>query len=251
MTRTLKALIFLLALVLPVALTGQAAVNSTTLSANVAANAPTLTVAAIGPIAAGQQLYMDREAMSVTSVAGTTVTVARGISGTRAAAHISGTVVYSGPANYFSQSEPSGMCVATAEVALPRIVGGLGNIYDCKDSVWVKYADGGFPAFSASSTSIYSATVATITPKPGLVQITAATAATLTLPSPTLAQNGMVMTIVSTTAVAHTITTPAGFNGGAAARDLCTLSGAIGDGLQITASGGIWYVNAKTGCTLS
>jgi hypothetical protein len=257
MTRTLKSL-FVSATMLALVILGnlapvgaQAALNATTLAATVQSGAPTLSVASANTIAVGQQLYIDREMLGVTAVSGTTITVTHGVSGTRSAGHIVGTTVYSGPVNYFSQAEPTGLCNPTAEVALPRIVGTLGNIYDCKDSVWVKYTDGGFPAFSSTSTSIYSATVAAITAKPGLVQITAGSAAALTLVSPTLAQNGMVMTIVSTTAFAHTITTPGGFNGGGAARDLCTRGGAIGDGLQIQASGGIWYVVTKTNCTLS
>lgn len=228
----------------------QATINSTTTAAAVTATAQTIRLASTSTIVAGQLLYVDREMMSVQSVSSPTVMVTRGVNGTRAYAHASGAVVWTGPANYFSQAEPAGPCVAVNEVALPRIVAITGEIYQCSDSAWVQYTEGGFQTFSAGAATTYT-TAGAITVKPGLSLIGSSGALSMTLASPALAQNGMVMAIFASTAQAHTITTTGGFNGGTTSRDVCTLGGAIGDGLVIQAWGGTWYVLTKTNCTLA
>lgn len=84
-------------------------------------------------------LYVDREAMDVRSVNGTTITVVRGAEGTRAEAHASGAYVFVIPA-YLSTSFgklPAGSCTRANEVALPRIQFSTGLISDCDGGVWV------------------------------------------------------------------------------------------------------------------
>jgi hypothetical protein len=72
----------------------------------------------------------------------------------------------------------------------------------------------------------------------------------MTLVAPSRLQDGMVMEITSTTAQAHTITITAGFNGGGSDVDVCTLGGAIGNGVIIRAYQGNWYLIAARACTL-
>lgn len=230
----------------------QATINSTTLGAAVTATAQSITVASAATIAAGQLIFVDRELMQVQTsyVSGTSIPVTRGVNGTRAYTHASGSQVWTGPANYFSQSEPAGNCLSTAEVALPRIVGQTGNVYQCSNSIWVRYADGGVHEFSAGSVQSYATSTA-ITVQPGLSLLGSGGALSMTLAAPSAQQDGLVMNIFASTAQAHTITNTAGFNGGTTARDVCTLGGAIGDGITIVAFGGVWYVTANRNCTLA
>ena len=83
--------------------------------------------------------------------------------------------------------------------------------------------------------------------------ITKGTAAALTLAVPTATtHDGVVITVVSTTAAAHTVTaTTVGFNAGDAASDVGTFGGAIGDGFSFVAYQGEWYVLNNTNVTLA
>ncbi len=73
-------------------------------------------------------------------------------------------------------------------------------------------------------------------------------ALTLALPT-TGVHDGMTIRIQSTTASAHTVTTPAvGFN---ATNTLATFGGAKGDGFEVTAAGVTWLVNWTRNVTLS
>jgi hypothetical protein len=231
----------------------QASTSSTTLSAALTATAKTFTVASATGFAAGSFAFVDAELMAITAVSSTLITVQRGVNGTAAVGHASGAVIYAGLPTYFSAFDPSGPCTAVNETALPRIVPKSGSVYDCKDSEWVLYARGGIREYSMGRTdggTTYTSSGA-ITVKPGLVLLGSGGALAMTLAAPTTQQNGMTMIILASTAQAHTITNTAGFNAGTTARDVCTLGGAIGDGLTIVASAGVWYVISKTNCTLA
>jgi hypothetical protein len=91
-------------------------------------------------------IYMDREAMFVTGVNGTFISVIRGFANTRAEAHNSGVVVWVGPPFYFSDQvlDPVGACTATAISNLPRITLATGSIMDCVNSQFVNSSDGYF-----------------------------------------------------------------------------------------------------------
>ncbi len=80
--------------------------------------------------------------------------------------------------------------------------------------------------------------------------ITKSTAAALTLPLPTVGtDDGSVLRIISTTAAAHTITTPAsGLNG---ALHIATFAANIGSAVELVAYNGSWYMQSAIGCTLS
>lgn len=99
---------------------------------------------------------------------------------------------------------------------------------------------------------VYSASGA-MTIKPGLHMITKAGVAAMTLADPTTGtHDGLVMTIQSSTAQAHTVSNAAGsgFNSGGAGSDVGTWGGAIGDGMQCTAYQGKWLVNYLRNVTL-
>lgn len=85
--------------------------------------------------------------------------------------------------------------------------------------------------------------------KSGTVYLTASGAATVTLAAPTTGlvtaggDDGKKLTIISTTAQAHTVTqTTPGFNNGSTASDVATFGTAIGNNFEVVAKGGVWYV---------
>lgn len=85
-----------------------------------------------------------------------------------------------------------------------------------------------------------------IDPYESVVIITKGTAATVTIPDPATADDGMIIHIVSTTAAAHTV---AGTLNGSAQTG--TFGGAIGDGFTLVAYSGGWYVLANINVTIA
>lgn len=84
------------------------------------------------------------------------------------------------------------------------------------------------------------------------VVVTKGSACAMTLGTPTTAQNGIVMTVISSTAQAHTLTCATiGFNAANAGGDVGTFSGAVGDGISFIAYGGEWLVLNNIGVTLA
>ena len=83
--------------------------------------------------------------------------------------------------------------------------------------------------------------------------ITKGTAAAMTLAAPTATtHDGVIITVVSTTAAAHTVTaTTVGFNAGDAASDVGTFGAAIGNCFSFVAYQGEWYVLTNTNVTLA
>lgn len=84
--------------------------------------------------------------------------------------------------------------------------------------------------------------------------ITKAGVAAMTLVDPTATtHDGLTLTFISVTANAHTLSNAAGsgFNAGGAGADVGTWGGAKGDGIQITAYQGDWYVNYLRNVTLA
>lgn len=124
------------ALVAALILTGtafaQSSTANTTLSAAVGAADTTVRVAsATGFVAGSTYAYIDRELVAVLSVSGTTIGVSRGQSGTRATAHVSGSVVYVGPATAFLAFDPFGACTASDQLYTPYLAVGSGRIFTC------------------------------------------------------------------------------------------------------------------------
>ncbi len=116
----------------------QATLTSTTLSAAVTSTSDqTFRVAsATGFTAKTTVAYVDQELVDVTAVSGTTISVVRGVSGTRSSTHASGIRIYVGPPYYFSSYDRAGSCTATNERVLPIINTVTGNIWDCVNSTW-------------------------------------------------------------------------------------------------------------------
>lgn len=93
-----------------------------------------------------------------------------------------------------------------------------------------------------------------ITVRDSLVVITKGGLCALTLAAPTAAQNGTRIEVVSTTAYAHTITTPSnlmhwGDSGGA--DDVATFAAFAGASLVLVAYEGQWHVLGRNNVTLA
>jgi hypothetical protein len=123
---------------------GQTALSSTTLSADVLAGDLQITVAsasgmtAYGPTGYNTMLYIDKEAMELVSIAGTQLTVRRSRAGSKLSAHNSAAVVWFGTPAQFAAADPAGACAVTASLIQPRIVPRTGNAWYCMDSLWVQ-----------------------------------------------------------------------------------------------------------------
>lgn len=127
------------ALIVPTPGFAQATLSSTTLSAAMSdASSTTVRVAsASGITGTSTMLFVDKEAMFVNSVSGTTLSVTRGYFGTVANSHPSGATVYLGPPGYFTSFDRSGSCTSTNELVLPVVNVKNGNFFRCTNSVWV------------------------------------------------------------------------------------------------------------------
>lgn len=97
-----------------------------------------------------------------------------------------------------------------------------------------------------------------ISVKSGLVIITKATAAALTLAAPTAGaisrggDDGKQLYIISNTAAAHTVTqTTPGYNSAGTAGDVATFGAAIGNNLVLRAYNGAWLVESVIGATIA
>lgn len=82
--------------------------------------------------------------------------------------------------------------------------------------------------------------------------ITKAGVCAMTIVNPTdVTHDGLTLTFITNQAQAHTLTrATTGFNDAGAGGDVATWGGAKGDGMQITAYGGKWYVNYLRNVTL-
>ena len=84
------------------------------------------------------------------------------------------------------------------------------------------------------------------------VIITAGAAATLTLPAPAAGtQDGLILTIISTTAFAHTITSTFHLFNGSAANSTATFAAFAGASLTVQAYNGSWYVVGEQASTFT
>lgn len=89
-----------------------------------------------------------------------------------------------------------------------------------------------------------------IRPIDGTVFLSGSSGIAMTLPAPGKSADGTTLTIISTTAQAHTVTVSAGFNGAGSGADVATFGGAVGDGLVAKAFNGVWYVVSLRNVTL-
>lgn len=184
---TLFALVAVLAFVSPVS--AQTALTQTTLSSAItSASSRTVVVASATSIAAGTELFVDHEAMIVTAVSSTTLTVTRGADGTLAATHASGAIVFasiSGTSTGFGFRTPSGSCTATDEPVLPIVSVGAGAIYHCIGSRWSRQ-DFGTPSVTVLARTAVSNANYTAKLSDTIIGYTSVTSSkTVTLPAAT------------------------------------------------------------------
>jgi hypothetical protein len=138
---------FLLLLAMPAF--GQTILGNTTLSTAIGSSSvKVLTVASATGITAPSTsdgtkltyLWIDKEALEVQAVSGTTITVTRGVNSTGATTHASGAFVFVIPAfkaTYFGFI-PTGSCTRANELLLPRIHFASGIISDCLGGQWIQ-----------------------------------------------------------------------------------------------------------------
>jgi hypothetical protein len=152
--KNLKTILSFLLLACSLA-SAQTVLTTTTLSSAVASGDPTSVVvaSATGIHAPSTSdptqatiLYVDREAMYVTAVSSTTISVIRGYESTAGRAHASSALVfvipayldtYSGTPYGYPPAVPSGSCTRANELVLPRIQFVSGLISDCTGGQWV------------------------------------------------------------------------------------------------------------------
>ncbi len=130
-----KAFQYLMAAcVFSLAASAQTLIPFTTLAAAMDARSQTMVVTSGTNFAAGYVVFVDKEAMPVLSVSGTTIRVARLKIGV---AHPSGAVAFVASPQSFVSATPSGACTRTSEEVLPRINTATGEISDCLAGQWV------------------------------------------------------------------------------------------------------------------
>jgi hypothetical protein len=150
----------------------QTALTQTTLSAAVtSAGATTVTVASAtginapaAPVGAAYgaftqtELYVDQEAMLVTSLNGKNIGVVRGANSTQAATHGSGAVVWIGTPTQFFALPPNGSCTAANTVS-PYIdtINGQFWLCDAVSGNWLNVFSTGAITPAASSAAIQTA----------------------------------------------------------------------------------------------
>ena len=123
----------------------------------------------------------------------------------------------------------------------------MGNLYNLKKGVATQDDLLTAPDYVTAASADGAITI-----QSGTVVITKGTACALTLGTPTTAQNGTIIRIISATAAAHTVTaTTIGFNAADAAGDVGTFAAAIGNNLTVVAYGGEWLVLGNTGVTIA
>ena len=142
-------------------------------------------------------LLVDAEAMKVNAVSGTTITVQRGVNGTRQTAHVSGAKVWTGPANYFGTYDPVAgtPCTSASQKVLPFVAISTGKIWDCGNSLWTTF-DGS--TFTVGAAITVAATIAPTNPVHHLTGATGVSVATITVPPAMPAQGGCITLIPAT-----------------------------------------------------
>lgn len=204
------------------------------------------------------------EAMDITAVSGTVITVTRGVAGTTRHYHASGDVLLVQRAALFNSQGPTSNCVsattstgATALVAstttpTPWVDIAHGDIYYCAGTQWVQTVRNGFPLGMDGATHAFLYTVAgALFPVPGIHSIGTGGALAMTLAPPTKDRDGMIMIITASTAQAHTVTYTAGFSQSTTSSDVATFGGAVNDGMVIVAVGGVWQVISTRNVTIA
>jgi hypothetical protein len=185
-----KIALSLVALFACVTAQAQTALTSTTLSAAVAdARVGTVAVTSATSFTVGNLMYVDKEAMRITAVNGTLISVVRGTNQTPSTLHASLANVLTGSPSAFTSATTSmsGTCTGAATYA-PTIDVRSGDMYYCLTtttasvSVWQKNPYTSFGA--AQVTAAVASAAGAVTPTGGLFHMTGSLAITsFSLPS--------------------------------------------------------------------
>jgi hypothetical protein len=192
------------------------ALASTTLAGACDGNTNTISVTSATGFVAGSYVQVDSEIMKIQNVNSTQIGVFRGVQGSQAVAHTLYALVTVGTAAEFAAASGGGSGPLKMK---PRIY---------------TYAVAG-----------------AITVAPGLHRIGAGAAEikAMTLAAPSLADDGMEITVESASAYAHTITYTAGFYGDTTSSDVVTTAAKVGASATFIAIGGRWAVKALANAT--
>ena len=178
MTQTLKT-ITLLAVFVVASFAQRNTLGSTTLSAAIAANQQTFSVASATNISVSPAtaIYVDQELMYVLSVSGTRITVARGQNGTAAVAHPSGAYVLSGRPDMFVTVAPKGACTTASTYVTPVVNVITGYQYLCS-TVTLTWVPGFNNPEPAEATATVASAAGAITPSGPLFTVSGTAAVT-------------------------------------------------------------------------
>lgn len=176
----IATLLFLAVLTIGIGNAQQNLLTQTSLSAAISATAQTFPVASATNITTSPAtlLYVEREAMLVLAVSGTTITVARGQVGTPAVAHPSAEMVLAGRPDYFATTAPSGACTTATVYASPYINISTGLEWLCS-SITLRWVPGFQNSLAPPEvTAAVASAAGLITPSGPLFHITGALAIT-------------------------------------------------------------------------
>lgn len=207
--RKLLSLLLLagLALLSPSPGYSQATLTSTTLSAAATVGATTISVASATGVVVGDLAFVDKEAMIVTAISGTDLTVRRGAGGVQAA-HPNASKIYIDPPDFFILGERSGTCTRATvfPLVLPQINTNDGRAYDCINSVWVEVNTGLYAVRNVISG--LGATRTLLSSESGsIVMLDRAAGITVTLPAPVVGLEYTFLASVSVTSNAYKFST--------------------------------------------
>ncbi len=191
-------------------------INATTLAGAMTLNATAVTLTSGTGAAVNKLLRVDSEFMLITNVDDSpTVHVARGLQGTKAAAHTVLAFAYIGLPSDF-----------------PYPVVAYPNVTTLGASVTISIAAGNMPRVNTE------------------YELNKAGVLAVTLGDPDAAMEGLLLGFMNRAAQANTVTNTTGFNGSGTAGDVATSGGAIGDYLLIQAINSVWNVQIAKGYTL-
>jgi hypothetical protein len=170
-------------------------------------------------------LQINQEYFLVTGVSGTTVSVQRGYNGSPAQAHTSGDAVYIGTTSDFPYASEVLSTSTTTKQTEGIVTWNAINLVGLTDAI---PATGGFYVVKTSTA-------------PDV----------MTLAAPAVSSEGVLLSIISDTTCAHTITATSLLAAGTALKTTATFAAFRGAGLVLRACNGVWQVLASQVVTLS
>lgn len=127
-------------LVFPLVAGAQTVATTTTLAAAVTATATTLSVTSATGFTVGNYVYLDAEAVQITSVSGTSIGVSRGQLGTATQAHANSERIITGGNGHFQSRDPNYGAACTkgdGDAAFQPFINVIGGrLWMCNASVW-------------------------------------------------------------------------------------------------------------------